>query len=308
MTDVVTESVEAVLGEGAAVADLGAQTGKAPRLWAWVLRRVGLGILTLFGVSIVVFGATQAIPGNPAREILGRSVPESSIQAFDRAHGLTGSVVSQYLHWLHGVVTGHLGVSLASQQSVLSIIGSRGLNTLALVVLSAAIAVPLGILIGTLAAVAHDRPFDHGAQLVLVVLTSLPEFVIGLAMLILFATTVFTILPAVAVIPAGQNAFEHPTAIVLPVLTLVLAVVPYLARLQRGTMIDILGSEFVTMARLKGVRERTIVRRGGDDRVPVRVPGAGQRADQRGAEPGLPGHPGHRACLCRVVCRLQPHG
>lgn len=261
MTDVVTESVEAVLGEAAAGADLAGPIGKRPHLWAWVLRRIGLGVLTLFGVSIVVFGATQAIPGNPAREILGREATPSAIQAFEQEHGLTGSLLAQYWHWLHGVLTGDFGVSLASHQSVLSIIGTRGLNTLALVVLSAAIAIPLGILIGTLAAVAHDRPFDHGVQLVLVVLTSLPEFVIGLAMLIVFATTVLTIFPAVAVIPAGQTAFEHPSAIVLPVLTLVLAVVPYLARLQRGTMIDVLGSEFVTMARLKGVRERTIVRR-----------------------------------------------
>lgn len=259
MTDALTESIDAVLGE-AASPDASVPVGRQTRLWEWVLRRLGLGVLTLVGVSIVVFGATQAIPGDPAREILGRTATTGEVNAFDRAHGLSGSIVSEYLHWLHSVVTGHIGDSLASHQSVVSIIGNRGLNSLALVVCSAAIAIPLSVLIGTLSAVAHDRPFDHGAQLLLLILTALPEFVIGLAMLIVFSTTVFTIFPAVAVIPDGQTAFGQPNALALPVLTLVLAVVPYLARLQRGTMIDVLGSEFVTMARLKGVRERTIIR------------------------------------------------
>jgi peptide/nickel transport system permease protein len=225
-----------------------------------VLRRVGLGVLTLVGVSILIFAATEAIPGDPAREILGK-VPNAALVAFDRANGLTGSVVDRYFRWLHGIITGHFGTSLASHESIVSIIGSRGINTLALVVCSAAIAIPLAMLVGTLAAVEHDRPFDHGVQVILLVLTALPEFVIGLVMLIVFATTLFTILPSVAVIPAGQNAFEHPAELALPVFTLVLAVVPYLARLQRGTMIDVLDSEFVHMARLKGVRERTIIRR-----------------------------------------------
>ena len=259
MPDATSYSVEAVLGDTAGDAGLGAADGRS-RLSVWVLRRIGLSVFTLLGVSILIFAATEAIPGNPAREILGR-VTNAQIVAFDQEHGLTGSVVSRYLRWLHGVVTGHFGTSLASHQSVISIIGSRGLNSLALVFFSAVIAIPVALLVGTIAAVSHDRPLDHGLSLVLLVLTALPEFVIGLAMLIIFATTVFTILPSVAVIPAGQNAFEHPTQLALPVLTLVLAVMPYLARLQRGTMIDVLDSEFVHMARLKGVRERTIVRR-----------------------------------------------
>jgi peptide/nickel transport system permease protein len=258
-TDATVSSVEAALGSSAEQALTTSVRGQ-PRLWVWILRRLGLSVLTLLGVSILVFAATEALPGNPAREILGR-VSNSALVAFDRAHGLTGSLVSRYFSWLHGVVTGHLGRSLASHQTVLSIIGSRGLNTLALVLFSAAIAIGVGMLIGTLSAVFHDRPFDHGTQVLLLVLTSLPEFVIGLFMLIIFATTLFTILPSVAVIPAGQNAFEHPTQLVLPVLTLALAVVPYLARLQRGTMIDVLDSEFVHMARLKGVREAAIIRR-----------------------------------------------
>lgn len=259
MPDATSYSVEAVLGDTAEDAGLGTADGRAS-LPLWVLRRLALSIFTLLGVSILIFAATEAIPGNPAREILGRAT-DAQIAAFDQQYGLTGSVVARYFRWLHEVVTGHFGTSLATHQSVISLIGSRGLNSLALILFSAIIAIPIALLIGTISAVRHDRPLDHGVQLVLLILTALPEFVIGLAMLILFATTVFTVLPSVAVIPTGQTAFQHPTQLALPVLTLVLAVMPYLARLQRGTMIDVLDSEFVHMARLKGVRERTIVRR-----------------------------------------------
>ena len=140
-------------------------------------------------------------------------------------------------------------------------ISDRGLNSLALVLCSAAIAIPLSLALGTFAAVRRDRPFDHVSQIVLLVLTALPEFVIGLGLLLLLATSVFHALPAVALIPPGDSAFAHPSELALPVMTLVLAVVPYLARLQRAAMIDVLESEYVQMARLKGVRERSVIRR-----------------------------------------------
>ena len=107
----------------------------------------------------------------------------------------------------------------------------------------------------------RDRPFDHASQGVLLVLTALPEFVIGLGLLILFGTTVFKLLPSVALIPSGGAAFTHPRELALPVLTLVLAVLPYLTRLQRAAMIDVLESDYVQMARLKGLPERIVVRR-----------------------------------------------
>ena len=138
-----------------------------------------------------------------------------------------------------------------------SIISDRGATRSRSWCSSAGIAIPLSLLIGTLAAVRRDRAFDHSSQLLLLVLTALPEFVIGLALLLLLSTSVLKWLPAVALIPPGESAFLHPDELALPVLTLVLAVVPYLARLQRAAMIDVLESEYVQMARLKGCRERT---------------------------------------------------
>ena len=238
---------------------LGSQ--ELPSLSWWVLRRLALSVLILLGVSILVFAATQALPGDPAQQVLGHAAAPDQLAALRHRLGLDRPLVAQYLHWLGQVLRGSLGTSLSSPERVGSVITSRGVNTLALVVCSAGIAIPLSLVLGTYAAVRRDRAFDHGSQLVLLVLTAIPEFVIGLVLLIVFATSVFTWLPAVALIPPGDNAFAHPTELALPVFTLVLAVVPYLARLQRAAMIDVLESEYVQMARLKGLSERTVIRR-----------------------------------------------
>jgi peptide/nickel transport system permease protein len=250
--------VSAALGEEL---EAGLSGGDLPSLTLWVLRRLALSLLILLGVSILVFAATQALPGDPAQQILGHAAAPEQIAALRQRLGLDRSLTSQYLHWLSDVLHGSFGTSLSSPERVGSVITGRGVNTLALVLFSAGIAIPLALVLGTYSAVRRDRAFDHASQLVLLILTAIPEFVIGLALLIVFATSVFTWLPAVALIPPGDSAFSYPSELALPVLTLVLAVLPYLARLQRAAMIDVLESEYVQMARLKGLSERTVIRR-----------------------------------------------
>jgi peptide/nickel transport system permease protein len=227
----------------------------------WVARRLAVSVVVLVGVSLIVFAATQALPSDPAVQILGRSAAPEQLQALREELGLDRPLASQYLHWTGGLLRGSLGDSLANREPVASVVADRAVNTFALVLVSALIAVPLSLLLGTVAAVRRDGAFDHTSQLLLLVLTAVPEFVIGLLLLILFATTVLTLLPAVAIIPPGESAFSHPQELVLPVVTLVLAVMPYLARLHRAAMIDVLGSDYVEMARLKGLPERVVIRR-----------------------------------------------
>jgi peptide/nickel transport system permease protein len=248
---------EQLLRPGPGDSPVAKQKGWAP----WILRRLLFSAFILFGVSILVFVATQALPGDPAQQILGHSALPDQLRELRHELGLDRSLVSQYLHWLGDVLSGSLGTTIAAHEPVGHILRDRGLASLALVVASAVIAIPVAIVVGSVAAVRRDRPFDHVTQIVLLVLTALPEFVIGLALLLLLATSVFKLLPAVALIPSGGSAFSHPRELALPVLTLVLAVVPYLARLQRAAMIDVLESEYVQMARLKGMPERLVVRR-----------------------------------------------
>jgi peptide/nickel transport system permease protein len=225
----------------------------------FLLRRVALGLLTLLLVSIVVFAATQALPGNAARAILGKDATPQRLAALTAQLHLNSPVTSQYLHWLGGVVTGNLGTSAASQQPVTTVISGRIANSAFLVLVSALVALPLSVLLGVIMAMRRDRAADHALSMVTLALASLPEFVIGIALVLLFATNLSHLFPAVSLVPPGDHAWNHPNVIVLPAATLVLAVTPYISRIMRGSMIEVLESDYVTMARLKGLSERTVI-------------------------------------------------
>jgi peptide/nickel transport system permease protein len=224
-----------------------------------VARRLALGILTLWLVSLVVFAAVLALPGDAATAILGKEATPERVAALREQLHLQQPVVSQYLHWLGGVVTGDLGTSAATQEPVSDLIADRGVNSAFLVLVAAAVAVPLALLVGVWAAVRRDRPLDHVVSIVTLALAALPEFVIGIALILLFATSLFTLLPAVSLLPPGEPAWQSPDAIVLPAATLVLSVMPYISRIMRGSMVEVLESEYVTMARLKGLTERRVI-------------------------------------------------
>jgi peptide/nickel transport system permease protein len=225
----------------------------------FLLRRVLLGLLILLLVSIVVFAATQALPGNAARAILGRNATPERLAALTRQLHLNQSAVSQYFHWLGGVITGDFGTSAATEQPVSSLISARILNSAFLVLVSALIALPLSIGLGVWMAVKRDKATDHILSLTTLSLAALPEFVIGIGLIVLFATNVSHAFPAVSIIPPGEHAWNVPNVVVLPAATLVLAVTPYISRIMRGSMVEVLESEYVTMARLKGLSNRTVI-------------------------------------------------
>jgi peptide/nickel transport system permease protein len=224
-----------------------------------VLRRLALGLLTLWLVSLLIFAATLALPGDAAQAILGREATPERLAALRDQLNLDEPVVSQYVQWLGGILTGDLGNSAATQAPVGQLLSDRVGNSLFLVVVSALFAVPLSILFGVAMAMWRDRPFDHIASTTSLVLASLPEFVIGIALILLFATEVFHVLPAVSLLGTGQKAWDDPQVVVLPAATLVLAVVPYISRIMRGSMIEVLESEYVTMAGLKGLPRRVVI-------------------------------------------------
>ena len=224
-----------------------------------MLRRLALGVLTLWLVSLLIFAATLALPGDAAQAILGREATPARLAALRDQLNLDEPVVTQYLKWLGGIVTGDLGDSAATQQPVTELLSDRVGNSLFLVLISAAVAVPMSILIGVWTAMRRDRPVDHIVSTGSLILASLPEFVIGIALILLFATEVFHAFPAVSLLGSGQKAWDDPNVVVLPAATLVLAVVPYISRIMRGSMIEVLESEYVTMATLKGLPRRTVI-------------------------------------------------
>jgi peptide/nickel transport system permease protein len=227
--------------------------------WTWLLGRLAMALAVLFAISLLVFGATVALPGDPARVILGSGATAESIAALNERLGLDNALSTQYLDWLSGVLSGDFGNSLVNEQSVREVIGPRLANSASLVLMVAIVVLPLALVLGALSALRRDGPLDKTVLLLALGLAALPEFVVGIVLVLLFATNVFSLLPAVAYLEPGQSPFLHPTKMILPVATLAIAVFPYLYRLVRGSTIDALESEYVHMARLKGMPERLVL-------------------------------------------------
>jgi peptide/nickel transport system permease protein len=247
-------------GGPAAQAPPGPDAGRNP-IWGFIVRRLLLGALVLILVSVVIFLATQALPGDTARAILGRTATPASLAALREQLHLNQPLIVQYLTWAGGLVRGDAGRSMAAQEPVTRLIGDRIVNSAFLVLCAGLISIPLSVLIGAYAALWRDKTFDVVTSLVTLIFAALPEFVVGVTLVVLFATTVLHVLPAVSLIPPGGKPWEQPVALILPTLTLVFAVTPYVARIMRASMIEVLESDYVEMARLKGLSERIVIQR-----------------------------------------------
>jgi peptide/nickel transport system permease protein len=228
-------------------------------VFGFVVRRLLLGLIVLLMVSIVVFAATQALPGDPARAILGRSATPASLAALRLKLHLDQPVFSQYWTWLTGLLRGNLGTSLAAQVPVTTLLRPKLVNSSVLVAVSAIVSIPLSIAIGSWAAFRREKIFDTLSSNLLLVLAALPEFVVAVVLVLLLATNVSRLLPSISLIPPGSGPWNFPSELVLPVLTLVIAVAPYVARIMRASMIEVLESDYIEMARLKGLPERTVL-------------------------------------------------
>ncbi|OLB79706.1 MAG: peptide ABC transporter permease [Actinobacteria bacterium 13_2_20CM_2_71_6] len=225
------------------------------------VKRLGFGALILWAVSVVVFLATQALPGDAAHAILGREATPERLAALRAQLHLGQPLPAQYLSWLRGIVTFDPGTSLANGLPVSAYLGPRIGNSLLLMLCAALVSTPIALLLGTWSALRRDRFVDHATALGTLVLAALPEFVVGIVLVIVFATGVFHALPAVFVADGSAPVWADPAQLVLPTLTLVLAIGPYIVRMMRATMVEVLESEYVQQARLKGLSERTVLLR-----------------------------------------------
>jgi len=225
----------------------------------FIVRRLLLGLIVLLMVSIVIFAATQALPGDPARAILGRTATPASLAALRHKLHLGQPVFTQYWTWLTGLLRGNLGTSLTAQEPVTTLLGPKLVNSSVLVAVSAIVSIPVSIAIGSWAAFRREKIFDSLSSNLLLVLAALPEFVVAILLVVLLGTTVSHVLPATSTIAPGSGPWDIPSGLVLPVLTLVIAVAPYVSRIMRASMIEVLESDYIEMARLKGLPERTVL-------------------------------------------------
>jgi peptide/nickel transport system permease protein len=224
-----------------------------------ILRRLAFGVVTLFLVSVVVFLATEVLPGNAAYAILGHDATQARVRALEVTLHLNRGLFDQYWVWISGLFTGNLGQSLANGLPVWGYVEPRIINSAVLVFVAGTVGALLGVALGAVTALRKDGWLDHVASIVVLAVTSLPEFVVAIALIIVLSTVVWHVLPAVSLLAPGTYAWSQPELLVLPAATLVIVIVPYILRMMRAAMVEALESDYVEMARLKGVPEWRVV-------------------------------------------------
>lgn len=241
---------------GAIVTAVATVASTSPRqhvLVRFVAIRLAWLVGTLFLVSILVFAATQALPGDPAQAILGLTATPERVATLRAQLGLDRPVIEQYTTWLGGIVQGDLGTSAVSDVSVWSIIGAKVGNSLLLMVVVTLFSVPISVGLALAAANRQGGFLDRAVNAISIVLAALPEFVVGITTVLLFATGLFQWFPAVSIVFDSSSVVASPKVMVLPALTLTLLVVPYLLRLVRASAIEVIESEYIRAAELRGV-------------------------------------------------------
>jgi peptide/nickel transport system permease protein len=222
-------------------------------------------VATLFVVSILIFAGTEVLPGDAASAVLGRTASPEQLAEMQELMGLDRPAHERYLDWLGGVLTGDLGNSAAGYAAggevpIWDDIAPKIGNSLTLAGITALLMVPLALVLGVLAAVRAGRTVDHAISLGSLAIISLPEFIIGSLLILLFFSWLDVLTP-VSLVPPGESALARPEALVLPVLTLLGASLAASIRMVRAGMLEALNAECVTMARLNGLRERVVVAR-----------------------------------------------
>ncbi|WP_017584962.1 ABC transporter permease [Nocardiopsis ganjiahuensis] len=218
-----------------------------------IVVRLFFGALTLWAVSLVVFAATQALPGDAAQLILGRDATPERLEALRNQLNLHEPVAVQYMQWLQGLVQGDLGTSFSNRMPVAEYLTDPVRSSLTLMGLSALVATPIALFLGAFSALRRDRAFDHTSSMGTLVVASIPEFVVGILLILMLGPGGLGLFPSVYAREGGPEQW------ILPVLTLALAVAPPIVRMMRATMIEVLESEYVQQARLKGMGERTVL-------------------------------------------------
>ena len=231
-----------------------------PEFTSMILGRLGLGVLTLAAVSAVVFFSMALLPGDIAQQMLGQAGTPEAVANIRHDLGLDRPIGQRYLSWMYGIVHGDFGRSLASGRPIAEIAGARLVNTLFLAAFAALISIPLSVGLGLMAALYRQRAPDTAINFFTLLTISLPEFLIAYLLIYLFTVKAGWV-PSLAVVGADTPLPERLHKIVLPVMTLTLAVAAHMTRLTRAAIVNVLSSPYIEMARLKGLPPwRIIVR------------------------------------------------
>ncbi|MCB2116836.1 MAG: ABC transporter permease [Rhodobacteraceae bacterium] len=226
-------------------------------IWSMISKRLALGLLTLFVISIIIFGATELLPGDLAKNILGQSATPETVAAFRKELGLDLPAHTRYINWLLGALHGDFGTSLANKRPIADLIATRLSNTLFLALYAAAIAIPLSLTLGILAALYRNSIFDRAANAMALTSISFPEFFVAYILIFVLAQSGW--FPSMARMDASTTFTEALYRTFLPALTLTLVVTAHMMRMTRAALINLLASPYIEMARLKGMSPARVI-------------------------------------------------
>jgi peptide/nickel transport system permease protein len=224
----------------------------------YVLRRLGLAIITLWVLSVIIFFAGQVLPGDPGRAILGPFASQSAVSALDHQLGVDRPLLTQYWTWISGAVHGDLGVSYQYRSAVAPLLGSALVNSAKLAVFALILIIPLGVIGGVIAALNVGRPVDRLISLTGLSAATVPEFVSGIVVIVIFADGL-KILPSTASAGQGASFATQLKYLILPVVPLVFEFFGYIARMARAGTIEALESDYARTATLKGLSRRVVI-------------------------------------------------
>ena len=223
-----------------------------------MIKRIAMGFLTMFVISVLIFVGVEALPGDLATAILGQEATPETVAQFRKELKLDEPPVKRYFLWLGAFMRGDLGNSLANKRPVADLIVWRFKNTIFLAASAAVIAVPVAIILGILAALYRNTLFDRFISMATLSTISFPEFFVAYILIALLSVQVI-IFPSISNINDSMSFGQKIFAIILPCLTLTMVVVAHMMRQTRAAIINILASPFIEMARLKGIKRLRVI-------------------------------------------------
>ena len=226
----------------------------------FVLRRIGLALITLFLLSVLVFIGTQLLPGDVGRRILGPFANQDAVDALNNRLGTDRPLLVQYWDWITSALTGDLGFSISFSRPVTELLGRALVNSLKLAALAFVIVVPLSLAGGILAALKRGTIVDRLITVGGLSATVIPEFVSGIVLIVVFAVFLRW-LPGFATAPQGSGFLTQLRHLILPAIPLVLVLFGYIARITRAGVIEALDADYTRTAILKGLPRSTVIRR-----------------------------------------------
>ena len=228
------------------------------KILTMILQRFGLGLVTLFVVSAIIFLGVEFLPGDIAEALLGQGASPENVAALRHKLGLDVPAHTRYINWWRNVLQGDFGTSLANGRDIAELIKIRLANTLFLAVVAASVSVPLAIIFGILAALYRNSLYDRSVNVITLGAVSAPEFLVAYILILYFSVTLGWF-PSLSNVDANTTFLERLHRVTLPATTLTGVILAYMMRMVRASIINLLASAYIEMAHLKGMSKLRVI-------------------------------------------------